>query len=112
MKKLWKTCSTQEDVKKLLADRMCRNEKTSARIHSILQQDFSVEVVKENPKRRVLRLVFQDEKANLYLKLFAPAHFPFSLGHSLRRPVRINVMSTVGQEVSEEEGVVDGGVGV
>ncbi|MBO5723605.1 MAG: hypothetical protein J6S58_02130, partial [Lentisphaeria bacterium] len=79
MKKLWKTCSTQEDVKKLLADRMCRNEKTSARIHSILQQDFSVEVVKENPKRRVLRLVFQDEKANLYLKLFAPAHFPFSL---------------------------------
>ena len=39
------------------------------------------------------------------------AHFPFSLGHSLRRPVRINVMSTVGQEVSEEEGVVDGGGG-
>ena len=40
------------------------------------------------------------------------AHFPFSLGHSLRRPVRINVMSTVGHEVSEEEGVVDGGVGM
>ena len=40
------------------------------------------------------------------------AHFPFSLGHSLRRPVRINVMSTVGQEVSEEEWLVDGRVGV
>ena len=40
------------------------------------------------------------------------AHFPFSLGHSLRRPVRINVTSTVGQEVSEEEWLVDGRVGV
>ena len=39
------------------------------------------------------------------------AHFPFSLGHLLRRPVRTNVMSTVGQEVSEGVGVVDEGRG-
>ena len=39
------------------------------------------------------------------------ARFPFSLGHLLRRPVRTNVMSIVGQEVREGVGVVDEGWG-
>ena len=40
------------------------------------------------------------------------APFPFSLGSSLRRPVRTNVMSSVGQEVSEGAGLGGGGPGV
>ena len=74
----------------------------------------------KNQCQNINMMVIQVNVLTLQLLLFGIpvvsiwqwAHFPFSLGHSLRRPVRINVMSTVGQEVSEEEWLVDGRVGV
>ena len=65
-------------------------------------------------------MVIQGNALTLQLLLFGIplvstrqwARFPFSLGSSLRRPVRTNVMSTVGQEVSKGAGLVGGGPGV
>ena len=74
----------------------------------------------KNQYQNINTMVIQVNVLTLQLLLFGipvvsikqGAHFHFSLGRSLRRPVRINVTSTVGQVVSEEEGVVDGGGGV
>ena len=82
MKTLWKRCKTAQDVRELLSRASRFGEGDFKRFSSLLQGEFSVRVVKENPKRRVLRLIFPEGQENFFLKLFRGRKFPLGLFNS------------------------------
>lgn len=77
MEKRFDQINTAEDVRSLLLFAALNGDDPESLRKRILG-GFKVELVKHNPKRKIYRLVCPDGH-DLYLKLFAGRHFPFSV---------------------------------
>ena len=77
MKECFSQINSAETIRTLLLDSELNSEEPAA-VRQRLEAGFRAELIKQNPKRKVFRLICPDN-SEMYLKLFARQRFPFSL---------------------------------